>query len=81
MSANVDSSTALRDLFGAPGELALACMKDRLDDYHRRFIELSPFLCLATAGEDGQPFVSPKGDAPGFVTVADAHTSANSRPR
>ena len=74
MSNSVNSKSALRELFGAPGDLAVACMKDRMDHHHKRFIELSPFLCLATADEDGQPFVSPKGDAPGFVTVADDHT-------
>jgi uncharacterized protein len=35
------------------------------------FIHHSPFLILATAGADGQPDVSPKGDHAGFVTVVD----------
>lgn len=74
MSTAPTSSEELRTFFGTPGELAVACMKERLDDYHRQFIALSPFVCLATSGADGQPFVSPKGDAPGFVQVADDRT-------
>ncbi|MGR8918899.1 MAG: MSMEG_1061 family FMN-dependent PPOX-type flavoprotein [Gammaproteobacteria bacterium] len=74
MSQNLDDQETLREFFGAPGALAVACMKPALDDYHRRFIALSPFLCLASSTAEGQPFVSPKGDAPGFVTVADERT-------
>ncbi len=68
---NIDSAQALRERYGTPGALAVACMKEALDDYHRQFIALSPFICLATASADGQPFVSPKGDAPGFVHIVD----------
>lgn len=74
MTATVNTTAELRALFGAPGELALACMKESMDGYHRRFIELSPFICLATSAADGQPFVSPKGDAPGFVKALDDKT-------
>lgn len=74
MSATIDDLANLRETFGAPGELALACMKEKMDDYHKRFIELSPLICMATSGEDGQPFVSPKGDSPGFVKVLDERT-------
>lgn len=67
----IDSCETLRERYGKPGDLAVACMKDTLDDYHRQFIALSPLICLATADSDGQPFVSPRGDAPGFVRVVD----------
>ncbi|OEU09873.1 hypothetical protein FRACYDRAFT_248122 [Fragilariopsis cylindrus CCMP1102] len=41
-----------------------------LDDQMIEFISKSPFLQLATCdSETGTPFVSPKGDQPGFVTV------------
>ena len=41
-----------------------------LDDQMIEFISKSPFLQLATCdSETGKPFVSPKGDQPGFVTV------------
>lgn len=64
----------LRDHFGEPLGIAVACEKPRLDKHHRRFIENSPFMCIASAGADGQPAVSPKGDAPGFVRVMDDTT-------
>ena len=64
----------LRGLFGEPIHVAVACEKDRLDEHHKRFIEYSPLICIASSSSAGQPFVSPKGDAPGFVHVADDHT-------
>jgi len=57
--------------FGEPVAMAVKCEFDRLDEHHRFFIAHSPFLCLAGAGSDGQPSVSPKGDEPGFVKVLD----------
>ena len=47
---------------------------DHLDEQMLGFIERSPFLQLGTADEDGLPFVSPKGDHPGFVYVKDPRT-------
>ncbi len=40
----------------------------------RRYIELSPFACLSTQDGKGRTDISPRGDAPGFVKVADEHT-------
>jgi len=45
-----------------------------LDDHARRFIALSPFLCLASSAADGRADVSPRGDPPGFVAVLDERT-------
>jgi PPOX class probable FMN-dependent enzyme len=39
----------------------------------RRFISLSPFLCLGTSGSSGGD-VTPRGDSPGFVHVLDDQT-------
>ncbi len=64
----------LRLHYGEPVEHAVRAEFDRLDGHHRFFIAHSPFLCLAAAGADGQPSVSPKGDAPGFVAVLDDRT-------
>ena len=64
----------LRDHFGEPLHIAVAVEKPQLDKHHRRFIEHSPFICVASAGSDGQPAVSPKGDTPGFVKVLDDKT-------
>ena len=43
---------------------------DHVNGAGRAFIAASPFLVLATAGRQGLD-CSPKGDRPGFVTVAD----------
>ena len=64
----------LRDHFGEPLHIAVAVEKPQLDKHHRRFIEHSPFICIASAGSDGQPAVSPKGDTPGFVKVLNDKT-------
>jgi PPOX class probable FMN-dependent enzyme len=67
----ITDQDSLEEHFGEPMHIALAVEKPRLDDFHKRFIAYSPFMCLASAGADGQPSVSPKGDAPGFVKVVD----------
>jgi uncharacterized protein len=67
----VTSERELRDLLGYPSERAVLKQTDALDEHHRAFIALSPFLLLATANAAGQCDVSPKGDAPGFVLVVD----------
>ena len=64
----------LREHFGEPLHIAVAVEKPQLDKHHRHFIEHSPFICLASTGAAGQPAVSPKGDAPGFVKVLDEKT-------
>jgi PPOX class probable FMN-dependent enzyme len=70
---DVSTTEALRDLYGQPGERAVAKEQARLDEHTRAFIAHSPFLVLGTAGADGRCDVSPKGDAPGFVHVLDDH--------
>ncbi len=70
----IDSEKALRALYGEPSALSLKKELDHLDHNCRRFVELSPFLCLATFGADGRADNSPRGDAPGFVEVADEKT-------
>jgi PPOX class probable FMN-dependent enzyme len=42
-----------------------------VDSHGRRFIELSPFVALASAGADGRVDVSPRGGGPGFVRVSE----------
>ena len=69
----IGSEADLRARYRAPSELAIKKQHDHLDHNCRRFIALSPFLCLATAGEKGTDN-SPRGDAPGFVEVQDERT-------
>ena len=69
----VDGEARLRDLYPEPSELARKKCISRLDRHCRKFISLSPFLCIGTSRADGGD-VSPRGDAPGFVQVLDDTT-------
>ena len=71
--STIDTTEALRALYGHPGERAVAKEQAKLDAHTRAFIAVSPFLVMGTAGADGRCDVSPKGDAPGFVHVLDDH--------
>jgi PPOX class probable FMN-dependent enzyme len=63
----------LSALYGSPLERSVRKQMDHLDDLSRAFIAASPLLVLATS--DGVSLdASPRGDAPGFVQVADDHT-------
>ena len=67
----IESVEALRAAYGEASELSLRKSMDRLDRHCRRFIELSPFVVLASAGADGRVDCSPRGDPAGFVAVLD----------
>lgn len=70
----IDSEAALRALIGEPLEIVSSKVATRLNHLTRRFIELSPFVCLATSDELGTCDVSPRGDPPGFVRILDDET-------
>jgi hypothetical protein len=70
----IGAEDALRSLIGEPSALVQSKIADRLNDLTRRFIERSPFLCLATSAGDGSCDVSPKGDPAGFVRILDDRT-------
>ena len=70
----IDSAAGLRALYPEPTGRALAKGLDHLDRHCRRFVSLSPFVVLASADRDGRHDASPRGGAPGFVRVRDAHT-------
>ena len=74
LEKTIEDADTLRDHFGPPLEVAIALNKTRLDKYHRAFIALSPFVCISASDASGQPSISPKGDAPGFVQVLDDNT-------
>ena len=61
----------LATLYGPPVEAVVSKVIDRLDGHCRDFIGRSPFVLVATADELGNCDVSPKGGAPGFVSVLD----------
>jgi uncharacterized protein len=67
----VTTERELRELYGRPGDRAVAKERPTLNEDCRAFIAHAPFLVMGTAGADGRCDVSPKGDAPGFVQVLD----------
>jgi PPOX class probable FMN-dependent enzyme len=71
----VETEGTLRERYPQPNERSRLKTLRKLDRHCRRFIELSPFLCLGTASDRGVD-VSPRGDHPGFVHVLDDTTLA-----
>ena len=69
--AFLDTEAELRERYNRPTANVLAKDIGRIDSHFRRFIALSPFVCLGTSGEDGLCDVSPRGGEPGFVHVLD----------
>src|SRR5262249_53092587 len=70
----VTAVETLREIVGGePSEVARKKEIQALDAHSRTFIVRSPFLLLGTADAQGRCDVSPKGDAPGFVSVLDDH--------
>lgn len=69
----VQSVEALAALVGPVAEPARRKEVSFLPPVYQALIRASPFCVLATAGRDGLD-ASPRGDAPGFVAVHDAHT-------
>ncbi|MGQ2979062.1 MAG: pyridoxamine 5'-phosphate oxidase family protein [Polaromonas sp.] len=70
---SISSVDQLASLFGAVGEASIRKETAFVHPHYQAMIDASPFAVLATAGPDGLD-ASPRGDAPGFVLVQDAHT-------
>jgi PPOX class probable FMN-dependent enzyme len=70
----IETEEQLRALLGEPQAVTVAKVATRLNALTRRFIEYSPFLCVATADRDGNCDVSPRGDPRGFVRILDEQT-------
>jgi PPOX class probable FMN-dependent enzyme len=64
----------LTSLYGVPSERAMRKQLSSLEPHSRRFIELTPFVVVATSGASGMPDASPRGGAPGFVKPWDERT-------
>src|SRR6516165_11360647 len=69
----ITSLDQLRAVYGEPTDVSIAKEIDHVSDHYRAFIEAAPFFALATGGAEGLD-CSPRGDAPGFVRVADRKT-------
>lgn len=70
-TSTVTSEERLREIIGAPSDLIVAKVADRLNDLTRQFVECSPFVCVATCRPDGGLDISPRGDPAGFVRILD----------
>ena len=68
------NETELREILGEPAELVRRKITDRLNPLTCRFVELSPFVVVATGRPDGGLDISPRGDPPGFVRILDERT-------
>jgi PPOX class probable FMN-dependent enzyme len=74
MSAHTISSIEqLEAIYGQPSGAAVFKEIDHVNAQYRAFIEAAPFFVLASVGPEGVD-CSPRGDAPGFVRVADEKT-------
>jgi len=69
----ITDTTALRQTYEPPVEMARKKVLDYLDPHARRFIAMSPFLTIASTSAAGTD-CSPRGDEPGFVQVIDDRT-------
>ena len=72
--AQIEIASQLTAFYGEPTMLAKRKDLNYIDVHARAFIARSPFLVLSTADADGWPDDSPRGDAPGFVSVEAPHT-------
>lgn len=70
----IETIEQLRALYPAPGERAVRKQISSLDRHCRRFIELSPFVVVASGGSELPLDASPRGGEPGFVRVPDERT-------
>jgi len=70
----IDSIEALRAAYGQADQTVWRKSLPCLDQHCRALIEASPFIVIATQRKDGPADASPRGDAPGFVKVADDKT-------
>ncbi|SFA70380.1 MULTISPECIES: pyridoxamine 5'-phosphate oxidase family protein [unclassified Bacillus (in: firmicutes)] len=66
---NKVTSEELTEIVGEPSDVARKKVISFLDEHCRHFIERSPFIVLSTSDADGKCDASPRGDAPGFVSV------------
>ncbi|MBD2870357.1 MSMEG_1061 family FMN-dependent PPOX-type flavoprotein [Paenibacillus arenilitoris] len=68
----VKSLEEIRELVGSPHEAVVKKSIAMIDEQAKSYIEKSSMMFVASSNERGQCDVSPRGDAPGFVYVANA---------
>lgn len=70
----IDNLETLRDIMGNPHALTQKKIYSELFPDAEAFISQAPLCLMASSDASGQPTVSPKGDAPGFVRIQDSKT-------
>lgn len=70
-TAVICDEAELEAVIGEPMDHVRMKVRDALDDAMKDFIARSPLAFVSTIDETGHIDVSPKGDPPGFVLVAD----------
>ena len=73
MSGAITDLAALDALYAGVDERSVVKVTDGVHPMYQAWIEAAPFAVLSTVGPEGVD-ASPRGDGPGFVTVADPHT-------
>jgi hypothetical protein len=73
-SGRFETHNALQEFYGPAADVGLRAHLSYIHEHYATFIRRSPFVVIATSDAEGMPCVSPKGDAPGFVSVVDEHT-------
>lgn len=73
----IQSEAELRALMGGPvAPPVVDKTLSSLDRHCCTFIDRSPFVLIASSNDKGKMDISPRGDAPGFVSVLDDKTLA-----
>ena len=66
----IKNEAQLREQFGDTTDSIWAKATNSISEPMRKFIELSPYCCISSSDNQGQTDISPRGDAPGFIEVA-----------
>lgn len=59
------------EMFGEPKGRAVSKLRDYMTTALQEFIQISPFMVMASSDAEGRCDASPKGGTPGFVKVLD----------
>ncbi|MBP8307191.1 MAG: pyridoxamine 5'-phosphate oxidase family protein [Burkholderiaceae bacterium] len=71
---HIETIEQLRALYAPAKERARLKQLAQMDPHCRRFIELSPFVVMASSDAGHGMDASPRGGAPGFAKTLDPHT-------
>lgn len=70
----IENESQLREVLPEPNKMIDQKIFDHVDSFAAAFISKSPLILVATSNAEREMDVSPKGDAPGFVSIEDSKT-------